>query len=205
MLLSTAQSQPQPSTANIPATIGISASITIGVSVFVVKWMFERLIAGFDKRLADLESTNQAQVSRREFDVLDTRFTAIGTSFSSLQGNYQELQKEIIKLRGEYLPREDWVRLSSGLESKLETLGLQVQRSVSGVRSEIEGRSKSIDERLEMTRTGMGEMRNQIATEYVRREDWVRFVTTIDAKMDGIMSRMDEKFDRLSEKMDRRQ
>ena len=57
------------------------------------------------------------------------------------------------------------------------------------------------DERWTQLERAIYELRVLLPIEYVRREDWIRFSATLDAKMDGLREEMREEIGPLKEKL----
>jgi len=57
------------------------------------------------------------------------------------------------------------------------------------------------DERWSELERAIYELRVLLPIEYVRREDWIRFSATLDAKMDGLREEMREEIGPLKEKL----
>ena len=57
------------------------------------------------------------------------------------------------------------------------------------------------DERWSQLERAIYELRVLLPVEYVRREDWIRFSATLDAKMDGLRDEMREEIAPLKEKL----
>src|SRR5262249_7415075 len=57
------------------------------------------------------------------------------------------------------------------------------------------------DERWSQLERAIYELRVLLPIEYVRREDWIRFSATLDAKMDGLRDEMREEIGPLKEKL----
>ena len=57
------------------------------------------------------------------------------------------------------------------------------------------------DERWSQLERAIYELRVLLPIEYVRREDWVRFSATLDAKMDGLREEMREEIGPIKEKL----
>jgi hypothetical protein len=57
------------------------------------------------------------------------------------------------------------------------------------------------EERWEQLERAIYELRVSLPLEYVRREDWIRFSATLDAKMDGLREEMREEIGPLKEKL----
>jgi hypothetical protein len=57
------------------------------------------------------------------------------------------------------------------------------------------------DERWSQLERAIYELRVLLPIEYVRREDWIRFSATLDAKMDGLREEMREEIGPLKEKL----
>jgi hypothetical protein len=57
------------------------------------------------------------------------------------------------------------------------------------------------DERWSQLERTMYELRVLLPLEYVRREDWIRFSATLDAKMDGLRDEMREEIGPIKEKL----
>ena len=60
--------------------------------------------------------------------------------------------------------------------------------------------SRDADRWAKMERT-IYELRVLLPIEYVRREDWIRFSATLDAKMDGLRDEMREEIGPIKEKL----
>jgi hypothetical protein len=57
------------------------------------------------------------------------------------------------------------------------------------------------DERWAQMERSIYELRVLLPIEYVRREDWIRFSATLDAKMDGLREEMREEIGLIKEKL----
>ncbi len=57
------------------------------------------------------------------------------------------------------------------------------------------------DERWSQIERTIYELRVLLPVEYVRREDWIRFSATLDAKMDGLREEMREEIGPIKEKL----
>ena len=57
------------------------------------------------------------------------------------------------------------------------------------------------DERWSQLERAIYELRVLLPIEYVRREDWIRFSATLDAKMDGLREEMREEIGPIKEKL----
>ncbi len=57
------------------------------------------------------------------------------------------------------------------------------------------------DERWSQLERAIYELRVLLPIEYVRREDWIRFSATLDAKMDGLRDEMREEIGPIKEKL----
>jgi hypothetical protein len=57
------------------------------------------------------------------------------------------------------------------------------------------------DERWSELERAIYELRVLLPIEYVRREDWIRFSATLDAKMDGLRDEMREEIGPIKEKL----
>lgn len=57
------------------------------------------------------------------------------------------------------------------------------------------------DERWSQLERTIYELRVLLPLEYVRREDWIRFSATLDAKMDGLRDEMREEIGPIKEKL----
>jgi hypothetical protein len=57
------------------------------------------------------------------------------------------------------------------------------------------------DERWTQLERAIYELRVLLPIEYVRREDWIRFSATLDAKMDGLRDEMREEIGPIKEKL----
>jgi hypothetical protein len=57
------------------------------------------------------------------------------------------------------------------------------------------------DERWTQLERAIYELRVLLPIEYVRREDWIRFSATLDAKMDGLREEMREEIGPIKEKL----
>ena len=57
------------------------------------------------------------------------------------------------------------------------------------------------DERWSQIEHALYELRVLLPIEYVRREDWIRFSATLDAKMDGLRDEMREEIGPIKEKL----
>ena len=57
------------------------------------------------------------------------------------------------------------------------------------------------DERWAQIERSIYELRVLLPIEYVRREDWIRFSATLDAKIDGLREEMREEIGLLKEKL----
>jgi hypothetical protein len=57
------------------------------------------------------------------------------------------------------------------------------------------------EERWSQLERAIYELRVLLPIEYVRREDWIRFSATLDAKMDGLREEMREEIGPLKEKL----
>jgi hypothetical protein len=57
------------------------------------------------------------------------------------------------------------------------------------------------EERWSQLERAIYELRVLLPIEYVRREDWIRFSATLDAKMDGLRDEMREEIGPLKEKL----
>lgn len=57
------------------------------------------------------------------------------------------------------------------------------------------------DERWSQLERAIYELRVLLPIEYVRREDWIRFSATLDAKMDGLREEMREEIGSIKEKL----
>jgi hypothetical protein len=57
------------------------------------------------------------------------------------------------------------------------------------------------DERWSQMERAIYELRVLLPIEYVRREDWIRFSATLDAKMDGLREEMREEIGPIKEKL----
>lgn len=65
--------------------------------------------------------------------------------------------------------------------------------NVGALRWVLERREKAVDRntaRWEEIERGFYELRAQLPIEYVRREDWIRFSSTLDAKLDAMRVEM---------------
>ena len=58
-----------------------------------------------------------------------------------------------------------------------------------------------VDERWTQLERAIYELRVLLPIEYVRREDWIRFSATLDAKMDGLREEMREEIGPIKEKL----
>jgi hypothetical protein len=61
--------------------------------------------------------------------------------------------------------------------------------------------AKREDERWSQLERAIYELRALLPIEYVRREDWIRFSATLDAKMDGLREEMREEIGPIKEKL----
>lgn len=57
------------------------------------------------------------------------------------------------------------------------------------------------DERWTQLERAIYELRVLLPIEYVRREDWIRFSATLDAKLDGLREEMREEIGAIKEKL----
>jgi len=57
------------------------------------------------------------------------------------------------------------------------------------------------EERWSQLERAIYELRVLLPIEYVRREDWIRFSATLDAKMDGLREEMREEIGPIKEKL----
>ncbi len=57
------------------------------------------------------------------------------------------------------------------------------------------------DDRWTQLERAIYELRVLLPIEYVRREDWIRFSATLDAKMDGLREEMREEIGPIKEKL----
>ena len=57
------------------------------------------------------------------------------------------------------------------------------------------------DERWAQLERALYDLRVLLPIEYVRREDWIRFSATLDAKMDGLREEMREEIGPIKEKL----
>ena len=60
---------------------------------------------------------------------------------------------------------------------------------------------KRDDERWSQLERAIYELRVLLPIEYVRREDWIRFSATLDAKIDGLREEMREEIGAIKEKL----
>ncbi len=50
------------------------------------------------------------------------------------------------------------------------------------------------------TQKDLIKLRQEISTDYVRREDWIRFSSTLEAKMDALNRKIEDRFDTLTQR-----
>jgi hypothetical protein len=122
---------------NIPATLLVSSGITISVSIFAAKWMFERLVAGFDQRFAAIE-TSQKELSRMVADCLPREDWV--RQISSLEGKLDNLGELRHKVAQEYVRREDWIRFSSTIDAKMDGISRRMDEQMSRLYEKLGGK-----------------------------------------------------------------
>lgn len=82
-----------------------------------------------------------------------------------------------------------------------------INKALKGMALQLDGLGQQIQERheaIETNRKGLEEVWHQfqefkvhVAREYVGREDWIRFASKIDAKIDGLAGRLDTLMEKL--------
>lgn len=139
--------------------IGVGA-LTLAVSGFLFKWLFDQTVKNWEKRMERMEAVaddfREAEVSREALieqlvksteqlnkqvesmsasqgqlallserqNVFDQRLQNYGGALQDTQRLYNESAKAFLELKGslavDYLRREDWLRFSNILETKLD-------------------------------------------------------------------------------------
>lgn len=121
---------------NIPATLLVSSGITISVSIFAAKWMFERLVAGFDQRFAAIES-NQRELARLTNDCLPREDWV--RQIAGLESKLENLGELRHKVAQEYVRREDWIRFSTTIDAKMDAISRRMDEQMGRLYEKLSG------------------------------------------------------------------
>lgn len=121
-------------------------ALVFGVGGFLVKFLFDQAVGRWRDRLEELrkdQAESERNLERRivelaaelkakdavtpkQLEIVDQRVSNLGGALQESQRILQEIQQDQIKLRStlatDYLRREDWVRFSTTLESKMDSL-----------------------------------------------------------------------------------
>ena len=61
---------------------------------------------------------------------LDTRFTALETALHGIGEEHHRVEKDLLRLQAElpreYIMREDWIRVSASLDSKIDAIHAEI-------------------------------------------------------------------------------
>ena len=94
---------------NVLAVLAPSGAIYSGLLVWGLKWLLDRAARARDNRLARLEEELERERDRRA-----------------------ALERELFELKAalprEYVAREDWIRLSTSIDAKLDALSSKIDR-----------------------------------------------------------------------------
>lgn len=147
--ISVATTQPDQPPVNQSALTGevlTVGAIVFGVGGFLVKFLFDQAVGrwrdrleelrkdtveverNLERRIVELQAELKAKdaVTPKQLEIVDQRVSNLGGALQESQRILQEIQQDQIKLRStlatDYLRREDWVRFSTTLESKMDSL-----------------------------------------------------------------------------------
>jgi len=127
------------SAAVLPEGTAIAVGIVFGVSIFAVKWLFDQTVKAWEGKIADLVKRvegmerveQQVVLVEGKASILERRLENLGMALQDTQRLVVDSQKDSLKLRQElssdYVRREDWIRFSSTLEAKMDSLNRKVE------------------------------------------------------------------------------
>lgn len=83
--------------------------------------------------------------------------------------------------------------------------GLMIRQLLASRKQELEQNHQAIellDDRQNQLELRVSGLQLEIERRYVQREDWIRFSSQIDHKLDGMNQRVEERFERLTNKLE---
>jgi hypothetical protein len=125
------------STALSLETIGVLA-LLVPITGFLSKWVFDQAVKGWARRIHELERDIESLKTAQEKDLLlSSRVDLLGQRLENLGGAlqdshrlYNDTQKEFLKLQSvlgtDYVRREEWIRLGSTLDAKMDALNRKI-------------------------------------------------------------------------------
>jgi hypothetical protein len=131
----------------------VGGMIAFAAAGFLFQWMFEKLIATWEKRWENLESS----------------YRGLSESVGRLpdQKDLALLQQQITEHEKSRVERDDLLKIEGRFEKMYEALQA-TQRLL-------------VDQQKDTV-----SVRTEVARDYLRREDWIRFATTLETKIDRV-------------------
>lgn len=114
----------------------VVSGATLSMAIWLVQWMFGRLADGFERRLSALEEDHVPKADLKDLvellreehksaDLLRDRLAALNTSLSA-----------------DYVRREDWIRLTTVFEAKLDAIMHQLHQAILKIASDRQNDTK---------------------------------------------------------------